>query len=407
MGGLTDLFIRRPVLSIVVSALILLCGLRGFLALPVQQYPTTVSAEIQIQTSYYGADPATIAGFITTPIENVVAQADGIDYLVSQSQTGQSTVTLYLRLNQDPNAVLAEVQSYVSSITNQLPTGFQPPAITLSSNSPDVVDLSVLSATEPPERVSDYVSRVIQPQLQAVTGVQNVQNWLQMTLAVHVWLDPRRLASYGVSANDVATALQNNDYVTGVGQTMGGTTYINLAITSGVHDAQAFRRLVVKRTGTSLIRLGDVGDVEYGPDVTTFHLNVNHKTGVFLGVNATPHANVLATATAVEPLVPGGPAAPPARILAQHRARRRRQHPRLAAGGGVVALGVAGDRGAGDLPVPRLAALGADPAGDDPAVAGGHLRADGGARLLDQHADAAGAGAGDRPGGGRCHHRGG
>ena len=300
MGALTDLFIRRPVLSIVVSVLILLCGLRGFMGLPVQPYPTTVSAEIQIQTAYYGADPATIAGFITTPIENVVAQADGIDYLVSQSQTGQSTVTLYLRLNQDPNAVLAEVQSYVSSITNQLPTGFQPPAITLSSNSAEIIDLSVLSATEPPERVSDYVSRVIQPQLQAVDGVQNVQNWLQMNLAVHVWLDPARLASYGMSANDVAVALQNNDYVTGVGQTMGGTTYINLAITSGLHDADAFRRLVIKRTGTSLIRLGDVGDVAYGPDVTNFHLNTNRKSGAFLGVRATPRANVLATARAVE-----------------------------------------------------------------------------------------------------------
>ncbi len=300
MGALTDLFIRRPVLSVVVSALILLCGLRGFMGLPVQQYPTTVSAEIQIQTNYYGADPATVAGFITTPIENVVAQADGIDYLVSQSQTGQSTVTLYLRLNQDPNAVLAQVQSYVSSITNQLPTGFQPPAITLSSNSSEIIDLSVLSATEPPERVSDYVSRVIQPQLQAVEGVQNVQNQLQMNLAVHVWLDPARLASYGMSANDIATALQNNDYVTGVGQTMGGTTYINLAITSGLHDADAFRRLVVKRTGTSLIRLGDVGEVAYGPDITNFHLNTNRKTGAFLGVRATPRANVLATARAVE-----------------------------------------------------------------------------------------------------------
>ncbi len=299
MRGLTELFIRRPVLSIVVSVLILLCGLRGLISLPVQHFPKTVSAEIQIQTTYYGADPDTIAGFITTPIENAVSQADGIDYLISTSQTSTSTVTLYLRLNQDPNAAMAQVLSYVNSISPQLPAGTQTPAITLLSNTPEIMDLGVLSPDEPPERVSDYVTRVIQPQLQAVEGVQRVQNALQMNLAVRIWLDPRRLASYGMSATDVANALQANDYVTGVGSTMGGATYINLAITSGLHDTDAFRRLVVKRAGTSLIHLGDVARVEYGPDNNTVHLATDLGTGAFVQVYATPSANLLATSNAL------------------------------------------------------------------------------------------------------------
>ena len=303
MRGLTELFIRRPVLSLVVSILILLAGLRGMLALPVQQFPATVSATIQIQTTYYGADAATVAGFITTPIENAVAQADGIDYLVSQSQTSTSTVTLYLRLNQDPAASMSQVQAYVNSVTNQLPQGFQTPVITLTNNSPDVMDIGVLSNVLSPEQASDYVARVIQPQLQAVTGVQNVQNELQMNRAVRIWLDPRRIASYGISANDVATALGNNDYVTGVGQTLGGTTYINLAITSGLHDVAAFRQLVVKRIGTSLIRLGDVARVEYGPDNNLIHLATNKGAGAFISIHATPRANMLATANALEAVV--------------------------------------------------------------------------------------------------------
>ena len=300
MRGVTELFIRRPVLSLVVSVLILLAGLRGFLALPIQQFPTAVSAEIQIQTTYYGADPDTIAGFITTPIENAVAQADGIDYLASQSQTGQSTVTLYLRLNQDPSAVLAQVQSYVSSVTPQLPQGFQAPSIALLTNAPELMDLGVFSPSEPPERVSDYTSRVVQPQLQSIPGVQTVQNELQMNFAVRVWLDPQRLASYGLSATDVANALQANDYVTGVGSTMGGATYINLAITSGLHDTNAFRALVVRRSGTSLVHLGDVARVEYGPDNSTFHLTSNLGAGTLLQIHATPTANLLATASGLE-----------------------------------------------------------------------------------------------------------
>ncbi len=296
----TDVFIRRVVLSVVVSVLILVAGVRSYLALPVQQYPSTISATITISTAYYGADAATMAGFITTPLESVVSQAPGIDYMTSISQTGQSTITLTLKLNQNPNATLAQVQAYASSIQNQLPPGTQAVSISVANNTNGIMFASASSRVLPPEQVGDWVARVLSPQIQAVPGVQNVSVQGSPNLALRVWLKPDRLSSYGLTATDAVTALSNNDYVTGVGQTLGGTTYVNLAINSGLHSVDSFRNLVVARTGTALVRLSDVADVAVGPDATNSENIGRGGEGSFIQVNLTPGANLLTVARGVE-----------------------------------------------------------------------------------------------------------
>ena len=290
---LTELFIRRPVLSVVVSVLILVAGIRSEMALPVQHFPTIVSASIQIQTSYYGADAATIAGFITTPIENAVAATEGLDYVSSSSVSGQSTVTLYLRLNQDPNRAMTEVQAYVNGATALLPQGFQAPIITVQDQASGVMELALSSHALSSAQVSDYVSRTVQPQLQSVPGVQQVFNEIGEKIALRVWFEPDRLAGYGLSATDAINALQNNDLVTGVGQTLGGATFVNLAVNSGLQTVEQFRALVVRRSGSALVRLGDVAHVEFGSDSTNVAMRDDLGPGALLAVDITPTANEL------------------------------------------------------------------------------------------------------------------
>ncbi|WP_419729119.1 efflux RND transporter permease subunit [Lichenicola sp.] len=293
---LTDLFIRRPVFALVVSLLILLAGLRAGLTLPMQQFPRTVSATIQIQTSFYGADAATVASFITTPIEAAVSQTEGIDYMTSQSQSGVSTVTLSLRLNQDPNRAMTQVQAFVQGITAQLPAGYQPPVIAVYNAAGQEMQLAVSSNLIAPQQVSDYLTRFVVPQLQAVPGVLSVVNLTQTNIALRVWLDPKRLAGHGLTATDVADALTANDYITGVGTTLGGTIFANLAIASGLHTETEFRNLVVARHDGVLIRLRDIADVGYAPDSLNMSLTDSLGKGAALGISVSPTANLLQVA---------------------------------------------------------------------------------------------------------------
>src|ERR1700733_13810588 len=218
----TDLFIRRPVLATVVSLLVLVLGLRALISLPVRQFPKTENATVTVTTQYYGASADLVAGFITTPIESAVAEAQGIDYLTSDSTNGVSTVSATLVLNYDSNRAQSEISSKVNSVLNQLPNGTQQPVITVQVG--DTVAgmyLGFNSDTLPSNQITDYVIRVVQPKLQTVPGVQKAQLLGGRPYALRAWLDPRKLAATGVTASDVATALQNNNYLSAVGTTKG------------------------------------------------------------------------------------------------------------------------------------------------------------------------------------------
>jgi multidrug efflux pump len=231
----TDLFIQRPVLAVVVSVFILLIGLRAETTLPVRQFPKTVDAFIDISTTYYGADADVVAGFITTPLENAIAHVDGIDYMSSQSSNGSSDINVHLRLNQDPDRALTEIQTQISSVHDQLPQQSQTPVIRLRTGSQgNTLIYAFRSTLMSPEQITDYLARVVSPQLQSIPGVQSAPVWGAQNFALRAWLDPRKLAARGLTAADVSNALANNNFTSGAGTTSGDDLQIPLGIGKGV-----------------------------------------------------------------------------------------------------------------------------------------------------------------------------
>ena len=194
--NIIELFVRRPVLAIVISLAIVVVGLRAMLELPIQQYPQTESAVVTVTTIYYGADPATVAGFITTPIEAAMAQVDGIDYMTSTSKSGLSTITANLRLNYDSRAALSDISTRVNSIVNQLPTGTLQPAITVANaTTVDAMYIGFYSDTLQPNEITDYIVRVVKPQIETISGVQQAEMLGAQNFAMRAWLDPQKLAA--------------------------------------------------------------------------------------------------------------------------------------------------------------------------------------------------------------------
>ena len=291
---LTDLFIHRAVLSGVVSILVLVFGVCAERALPVEEFPHTVSGVIEIQTSYYGADPGTIAGFVTTPLESKISQTQGIDYMTSTSTSGLSDITVYLKLNEDPSRALAEIQSEVTAATARFPAGVQASSISLSGSGGRIMGLAVDSDALSTGQISDYVQRILTPRLQAIAGVQSVSINGAPNVVMRIWLDPERLAGFGLTPSDVFTALANNNLVTGAGSTLGSTVTVNLGINSSLHTADQFRDLVLRQSNLHVTRLRDVARVELGRDPDDFTLVSNDRLGVFVNVNAAPSANALA-----------------------------------------------------------------------------------------------------------------
>jgi len=290
----TDIFIRRPVLASVVSLLILVLGLRAYSALPILQYPRTENAIVTVTAIYYGADPDVVAGFITTPLENAIAQANGIDYMSSVSQNGVSTITVYLRLNYDSDKALTEINTKINSVLNQLPTGTLQPTLTVKIGQPiDAMYIGFNSDTLAPNQITDYLARVVQPKLQAVPGVQTAELLGQKVFALRAWLDPQKLAAFGLTATDVSLALTANDYISGIGNTKGQMVQVNLAASTSLHSAEEFRNLVVKQTGGAVVRLKDIANVTLGSEDYETEVGFDGKKAVYIGIQVAPAANLL------------------------------------------------------------------------------------------------------------------
>ena len=305
MKRFTDIFVHRPVLALVVSAFILVLGLRSMSSLPILQYPQTQNAIVTVTTTYAGADSDIIAGFVTTPLENAIAQANGIDYMTSTSQTGVSTITVNLRLNYDSGKALTEINTKVNSVLNQLPSGAQQPTLSLKvGQTLDAMYLGFSSTVLAPNQVTDYLTRVIQPKLQAVNGVQTAELLGGKKFALRAWLDPVKLAAYGLSASDVSKALTNNDYISGLGTTKGNLIQINLTSSTNLHSLQEYKNLVVKESDNAIIRLSDVANVTLGNDDYDSATSFNGKQAVYIGIQVAPTANLLTTISAVKAALP-------------------------------------------------------------------------------------------------------
>ncbi|CCE08518.1 putative multidrug efflux transporter (RND family,AcrB/AcrD/AcrF family) [Bradyrhizobium sp. STM 3843] len=301
----TDIFIRRPVLALVVSALIVVLGLRSMTTLSILQYPRTQNAIVTVSTTYAGADSDIIAGFITTPLENAIAQANGIDYMTSTSVTGTSTITVNLRLNYDSGKAMTEINAKVNSVLNQLPSGTQQPTLTLKvGQTIDAMYIGFASDVLAPNQVTDYLTRVVQPKLQAVAGVQTAELLGAKKFALRAWLDPAKLAAYGLTASDVSTALSGNDYISGLGTTRGRLVQVDLAAATNLHSLEQYRNLVVKQVNGAIIRLQDVARVTLGNDDYDSATRFNGKTAVYIGIQVAPTANLLDVVNGVKAVFP-------------------------------------------------------------------------------------------------------
>ncbi len=302
----TDIFVRRPVLASVISLMILVLGLRAFTSLQVLEYPKTESAQITVTTTYPGADPATVAGFVTTPLENAVAQANGIDYMTSTSQSNTSTITLNLRLNYDANRAMTEVNAKITSVLNQLPSAVQQPVMTVKvGQSLDALIIGFASTALAPNQVTDYLIRNVRPQLQAIEGVQTAELLGGQNFALRAWLDPEKLAAYHVTAADVASALSNNDYIAGIGTTKGQMVQATLTAATSLHSVEEFRNLIVRQVKGGIVRLRDVAKVTLGADDYDSAVSFDGRKGVYIGIQTVPTANLLSVVGAVKAALPG------------------------------------------------------------------------------------------------------
>ncbi|MFT3931603.1 MAG: efflux RND transporter permease subunit [Spongiibacteraceae bacterium] len=304
--NITDIFIRRPVLASVVSLAILVLGLRSLFALPILQWPHMQAASISISTAYYGANPEVIAGFITTPLEASLAQAQGIDYISSNSTTGASDITVHLRLNYDANRALTEINSKVNAVINQLPPEAQQPRLAIVNEASAAAAMYLVFSSDQIESIqlSDYLTRAVLPKLQSVPGVQAAHLSGARMLALRAWLDPNKLAAVNLTASDVAAAIGNNNYISAVGATKGQMITVNLTAGTDLHSLDEFRQLVIKRKGDQLVRLSDVATVSFGAesyDVTAIY---NGKPSAAVLIEAAPEANLLDVTARIRELWP-------------------------------------------------------------------------------------------------------
>jgi multidrug efflux pump len=291
---LTDLFIRRPVLSAVISLLILVLGLRAIFQLPVTQFPQTENGVITVSTTYYGADAQTVAGFITQPLEAAIAQAQGIDYLSSVSSAGSSVITATLEMNYSSSKALTEISTQVNAVRNQLPPQSQLPIINLQANqTTDILYLNYSSKVLPTNDVTDYLLRVVQPKLNSIPGVQTAEILGGRTFALRAWLDPDRMAAHGVTAGDVYAALGSNNYLSAAGESKGNMVSVNLTASTDPHSLEAFKRLVIRQANGAIVRLEDVATVVLGAQNYDSGVSYSGLSGVFVGIKPSPTANVL------------------------------------------------------------------------------------------------------------------
>ncbi|HEY1582822.1 MAG TPA: efflux RND transporter permease subunit [Chthoniobacterales bacterium] len=295
MKSFTDLFIRRPVLALVLSLVIIIAGLQAIKSLNVRQYPRSDIASVTVTTVYVGANAELVRGFITTPLERAIAAADGIDYLQSQSAQGLSTITAHLRLNYDSNKALSEISSKVNQVRNDLPPEAEVPVINIVPADSQFASayLSFTSDILQANEITDYLTRIVQPRLTAIPGVQRAEILGGRTFAMRIWLKPDRMAALNVSPAQVRQALANNNFLSAVGSTKGSLVQVDLTANTDLHSVRDFKNLVVRQEKGVLVRLGDIADVVLGAEDYNTEVRFSGQRAVFMGIFVLPNANAI------------------------------------------------------------------------------------------------------------------
>jgi len=302
----TDLFVKRPVLAIVVNLVILIAGLQSIRALSVRQYPRSDIAIVRVSTIYVGANADLVRGFITTPLERVIASADGIDYMESSSAQSLSTIIVHLQLNYDTNAALTQIQAKVAQVRNDLPPEAEAPKIELETADQQFAAMYLgFSSTDlDPNQITDYLVRVVQPKLSAISGVQRADILGARTFAMRIWLKPDRMAAYGISPSALREALARNNYLSALGRTKGSMVSVNLVANTDLRTPEEFRQLVVKEKDGVVVRLGEVADVVLGAENYEEDVRFNGEAATFMGVWVLPTANALDVIGRVRDAIP-------------------------------------------------------------------------------------------------------
>jgi multidrug efflux pump len=302
----TDIFVKRPVLASVVSLVILIAGLQSIRSLSVRQYPRSDIAVIQVSTVYVGANADLVRGFISTPLERVIASADGIDYMESSSAQGLSTISVHLKLNYDTNAALTQIQAKVAQVRNDLPPEAEAPTIELETadNQFAAMYIGFSSAELDQNQITDYLTRVVQPKLSAVSGVQRAEILGNRTFAMRIWLKPDEMAARGISPAAVRDALAKNNYLSALGNTKGNMVQVNLVANTDLRTPEEFRQLVVKNESGNVVRLGDIADVVLGAENYEQDVRFNGETATFMGIWVLPTANSLEVIQRVRDAIP-------------------------------------------------------------------------------------------------------
>jgi multidrug efflux pump len=304
---ITDLFIRRPVLAVVVNLVILIAGLQSIRSLSIRQYPRSDVAVVTVTTAYVGANADLVRGFITTPLERVIASADGIDFLESASSQGVSTITVHLKLNFDTNAALTQIQAKVAQVRNTLPPEAEAPVISLETADSQFASMYLsFSTTELDQnQITDYLVRVVQPKLAAISGVQRADIFGDRTFAMRIWLKPDEMAAHGISPSQVRNVLAANNYLSALGKTKGSMVSVNLVANTDLRTEEEFKQLVVKEDKGVVVRLGEIADVVLGAENYDQDVRFNGEKAVFMGIWVLPTANTLDVIGRVRAAMPG------------------------------------------------------------------------------------------------------
>ncbi len=293
--NITDLFIRRPVLALVLNLLIVIAGLQAISTLNVRQYPRSENAAVTVTTAYIGASADLVRGFVTTPLERAIAASDGIEYMESQSSLGISTIKVRLKLNYDATKALAEISSKIDQVRRDLPPEAEVPIINIESADSQFASayLSFTSDMLKQNETTEYLVRIVQPRLSAIEGVQRADILGARTFAMRIWLKPDRMAALNISPAQVRQALSSNNFLSALGQSKGSFIQVNMTANTNLSTVDEFRNLAVRQQNNSIVRLGEIADVQLGAENYDAEVRFSGQAAVFMGIWPLPNANSL------------------------------------------------------------------------------------------------------------------
>lgn len=301
----TDIFIKRPVLAVSLSFLIALLGMQAIFKMQVREYPEMTNTVVTVTTSYYGASANLIQGFITQPLEQAIAQADNIDYMTSSSVMGSSTITVTMKLNTDPNSALSDILAQTNSVRSQLPKESEDPTLSMSTGSTtSVLYIGFTSQELESSQITDYLERVVNPQLFTVNGVSKVNLYGGMKYAMRIWLDPAKMGAFDLTATDIMSVLNANNYQSAAGQATGEFVLYNGSANTQVSNVGELEKLVVRSNDGQVIRLGDIAKVTLAKSHDTYRASANGAEAVVAAIDASPTANPINISHDVLELLP-------------------------------------------------------------------------------------------------------